>query len=540
MVPWHTPSLFGQPVTFTATVDSGGNGTPTGTVQFFIDGSSSGGLVTLTAGAAVSAPVANLSVGGHSVTATYGGVTRFAGSTAPGVIQNVAMAFTTTHISSSVNGSVFGQPVMFTATTTVIAPGGGTPSGLMAFFLDGQPLATVATSSGSATTPPVPSNLLAPGNHVVTAVFPDTASYHTSSVVLLGGQNVAKADTTTTVTSSVPASVVGQPVTFTATVLPNAPGAGTPTGTVSFYVDGTFSETDSLVGGATATVSTFTLPLGSHPVTATYSGDANFNANTSGTLPQVVGTAGTTTTVVSAKPSTVFGEPVAFTATVLPLLPGAGTPTGTVQFFADNVSFGTVTLTGSSALSPPIGSLSVGPHTVTATYSGDSNFTTSSNSTIQTVTKADVGVTMSAVPSSPVYGAPVIFTATITATAPGAGTPTGTVQFRLAGVRSAPWSPRPGASRRPPSAALRSAHPVITADYNGNASFNTGTGTLLGGLTVQRAGTSVSVTAVPNPSELGHPVIFTATITATPPAPALPAAPPRSSSRTTASTSDRP
>jgi hypothetical protein len=90
-----------------------------------------------------------------------------------------------------------------------------------------------------------------------------------------------KAATTTAVTSSVNPSDFSQSVTFTATV---TSGAGTPTGSVQFKDNGTNLGTAvTLNGSGVATVSTSSLSVGSHTITAEYAGAANFGAST-GTL----------------------------------------------------------------------------------------------------------------------------------------------------------------------------------------------------------------------------------------------------------------
>ena len=96
-----------------------------------------------------------------------------------------------------------------------------------------------------------------------------------------------KSDTQTTLTASASPSTPGQAVTFRATVSATAPGAGTPTGTVAFKIDGNPAGTASLSGGA-ATITTSSLALGSHAVVATYNGDTRFNGSTSTTLTQPV------------------------------------------------------------------------------------------------------------------------------------------------------------------------------------------------------------------------------------------------------------
>jgi hypothetical protein len=80
------PSLFGQAVTFTATVTSTG-GTPTGTVTFK-DGATTLGTGTLTSSKATF-KTSTLSVATHSITAVYGGSSSFAGSTSPILSQVV-------------------------------------------------------------------------------------------------------------------------------------------------------------------------------------------------------------------------------------------------------------------------------------------------------------------------------------------------------------------------------------------------------------------------------------------------------------------
>ncbi|HEX3090884.1 MAG TPA: Ig-like domain-containing protein, partial [Ilumatobacteraceae bacterium] len=78
----------------------------------------------------------------------------------------------------------------------------------------------------------------------------------------------------------------GTTVTFTATVTPRGQGAGTRTGAVVIYVDGTARSTATLNSGGQATYATNTLAVGLHTVTAVYTGDGNFNGSTSNTINQ--------------------------------------------------------------------------------------------------------------------------------------------------------------------------------------------------------------------------------------------------------------
>ena len=99
--------------------------------------------------------------------------------------------------------------------------------------------------------------------------------------------NTSLIPTKTALTSSQNPSSLGQAVTFTATVTPLAWG-GTPTGTVSFYDGTTNIGNSNLNSSGVATLTTSTLAVGTHSMTATYNGDSNFVPSTSPVLYQVV------------------------------------------------------------------------------------------------------------------------------------------------------------------------------------------------------------------------------------------------------------
>jgi hypothetical protein len=203
-----------------------------------------------------------------------------------------------------------------------------------------------------------------------------TCSGNGSVAVLI---NTSKAATTTTLRSSMNPSYVGQSVTFTVSV--SHDGGGTPTGTVSFY-DGMTPVADAaLASTGRATWTTTTLAVGTHSLTASYNGDANFVASTSSILYQNEQKAVATMTLMPISPSTVdFGAKVAFAATVSSAL---GTPPdGEPVTFSDattNTMLGTGplskgTATFSSTTIPP------GSYSVVATYRGDNTFLGSQSS----------------------------------------------------------------------------------------------------------------------------------------------------------------
>lgn len=203
----------------------------------------------------------------------------------------LAPAATTTAVTSSVNPSVFGQPVTFTA--TVSTAGLGTPSGNVQFFDGATPIgAPVAlNASGQAQ---VTTSSLSVGNHTITANYAGDVpnGFNSSSGSLAGGQTVNKASTTTGLTSNQSNPVgTGVPVTFTATVNPVAPGAGTRTGTVTFSRNGSPICSNVAINGSGQATCTLTFTIaGNYNITAVYSGDVNFNASTAPTfIQQVVG-----------------------------------------------------------------------------------------------------------------------------------------------------------------------------------------------------------------------------------------------------------
>src|SRR5207247_22539 len=93
-------------------------------------------------------------------------------------------------------------------------------------------------------------------------------------------------------------------------------------------------------GVTTASFSSTTLAVGNHTVTTSYSGDANFAASVSTAITQTVTKASSTMAVVAGTNPTVLGQNAAFTATISIAAPGAGTPTGTVQFQVDGSNSG--------------------------------------------------------------------------------------------------------------------------------------------------------------------------------------------------------
>jgi predicted secreted protein len=173
-------------------------------------------------------------------------------------------------------------------------------------------------------------------------------------------------------------------VTFTATVAAISPGSGTPTGTVTFK-NGTVVLGSGTLSSGKATFSTSALTVGSHSITATYNGSANFNTSTSAVLTQTVNKAATSTTMTSSLNPSKLGQTVTFTAIVAAVPPASGTPTGSVTFKDGATVLQTMSLSSGKATFST-SALTVGSHSITVTYNGSANYNTSTSSVLtQTV-----------------------------------------------------------------------------------------------------------------------------------------------------------
>src|SRR5262249_1800105 len=122
------------------------------------------------------------------------------------------------------------------------------------------------------------------------------------------------------------------------------------------------------------TFTTSALGTGSHTLTVVYSGDTNFVGSISDVVTQVVNQAGTQTALTSSVNPSLFGQEVTFTATVTAVAPGAGIPTGEVDFFDGDTIVGIGFLDGNGQATLTTADLEVGVHAITVTYAGDSNF----------------------------------------------------------------------------------------------------------------------------------------------------------------------
>jgi len=406
----HTPnpSIPGQAVAVTVTV-GGSSGTPTGTVA--ITGADGNCTITLTAGSGT-CNVSFNTAGAKTLTASYSGSSSYAGSSTT-ASHTVNKGPTATVITTNTpNPATTGQAITVNVTVT---GAGLTPTGTVSISgADTNCNITLSAGSGSCNT--VVFNTA--GAKTITAAYNGDGNYAVSSGTSSETVVPAKLVPTVTITGDVPdPSTPGQSVVVG--VMVSSTGV-TPTGTVAITGADT-NCTITLAGGSGSCNIVFN-NTGAKTIKASYSGDANYTTGSDSESHTVTPGSSTTTITAEAPDPSTPGQSV----TVSVHVAGAGdTPTGTVAITGADINC-TVTLSGGSgSCNVVFNTVTSSPYTITATYSGDMNYATSTANTTHTVDKGSTVTTiLSANPNPSAVGGSVVVTVTVT----GAGaTPTGNV-----------------------------------------------------------------------------------------------------------------
>jgi uncharacterized repeat protein (TIGR01451 family) len=389
------------PAGWTATTPAvGSGGTVTATNPRLATGASA--TFTLVAQVAPAAPAGSTITNSATVSTTTFDVNFFNDSSGSTLTVGALAATADLSITKAGPASVQkGQTVTYTLTANNAGPAVATAVAITDPLPAGLTFASLTPAAGFAcTTPAAGANgtinctnasfangasatftLIANVTNGAAASVSNTATISSATPDINGANNSAtlttsvnSTSTSTTVTSSQNPSALGQSVTFTATVLT---AAGTPTGNVTFK-DGTTVLATVALSGTTAAFTTSSFTAGGHTITATYNGDTNFAASTSGALVQTVNQAATATALASSLNPSEFGKPVTFIAMVTS---GSGTPTGTVTFNDGGAPIGTATLASGIATFTTT-TLTVGTHTITASFGGSANFTASTSAAL--------------------------------------------------------------------------------------------------------------------------------------------------------------
>jgi len=433
----------GQAITLTATVAATGGSiaTTTGTVTFFDNGNQVGSSALINGVATLRITPLN---GSHTFTAAFTGDNTFAPAASGPVAVSGFNPNITITASGTPNPSEFGQVVTMIAQVSAGATGTVT-------FKEGTTLNEVANlNSGVAT---VTVSNLSVGTHTITATYGGDPNFNSASTSF--SLTVNKASTSTSL-SGAPTSVPpGAQVTFSARV-----SSFTATGSITFREGSTTLGSKAVANGGASITASFQT-TGNHVVTATYSGDDNYNGSTSNAVTIAVGLPASTTTLTASPATAEFGQSVALTAAVSP----AGA-TGTVT-----ITDGSNSQTVAPGVAATFPNLSIGTHTFTAHYSGDSAFAPSdSNSVTVTITKGTSRTTISATPNPGTVGQPVTVTATVQ---PGSGStaPTGSVTFTVDGSAGQAVALSGGTASFTATGLTEGTH-TFSASYGGDANFS--------------------------------------------------------------------
>ncbi len=353
------PSNDGELVTFSATVKPASSGDPTGSVVFRNNGTELGTVAVNKNTATYT--TSSLGPGSSPITATYSGDSGFGSSASRVLIQNVAKLPSNITVASKPNPASVGQAVQIAATVT--STGDSPLSGSVLFRDAGKVLQVVPLTSGVANL-----NLsnLSLGSHSITGSYSgDLIHASVTSTPLV--QQINAVSSTVSLSSSLNPSIYGQHVVLTGTVRSST---GNPTGVVTFLDGSTRLGSVPLQAGVAA-LTIGTLNAGTHPLSASYSGDGSHTKSTSPLLSQTVNKASTITGVTSTPNPSKLGQPVTFTVTVSS--GSGGPPTGIVRLLDGANVLGTPFLSGGGA-ALKVSAFTSGAHKITASYGGSSNF----------------------------------------------------------------------------------------------------------------------------------------------------------------------
>jgi DNA-binding beta-propeller fold protein YncE len=256
---------------------------PSGTLSYSIlnaSGSSAAvGTAMVTAGSGSSTATVtipgSLAAGSYTISVTYSGDSNYlASSAASAVAVQVSQITPTIRWNPGVTSIAYGTALG--GSLNASAQSGSTPvAGTFSY---------TATIAGGAAVPVTAASVLAAGSYTLTATFSATNSTEFARATAQVPLSVTQVSSTVTLTSNASSVLLSNPVTFTATV--TSP-VSTPTGTVNF-LDGTTPLGQAVLVGGVATLSSSSLVVGTHTITAIYGGDNNFAGTLSGALTEAV------------------------------------------------------------------------------------------------------------------------------------------------------------------------------------------------------------------------------------------------------------
>jgi sugar lactone lactonase YvrE len=355
-----------------------------------------------------------------------------------------------------------------------------------------------------------------PGPQTAKAVFSTTTGQSLTANFTATATNLILTTLSLTLTNTGTVSY-GQTATYTVVLTPNSNGSATPTGMISFLVDGKTVATKPVPSNPyTFPVS---LSVGTHSIAVLYSGDSLYAASNASTSITV---AKAPTTTTASYNQTASGT--VLTAVVTPANMGASSMTGNVVFYVDGAAVATVPVGTGTATATVL--VADGTHMYYAAYAGDANYQ-ASQSTAQTlvVARTPTTISLTSAPTANNGVAGLLLTATVSST--GNGTPTGTVTFSNNGIvlGTVNLSTAMNGVVTFTTSTTTYANYTFTASYSGDGLFQPSTTTITQGpsfvvippplgLTVLQNGQAISTTTSPvNPLVVNAIEGYTGTLT---------------------------
>jgi hypothetical protein len=412
---------------------------------------------------------------------------------------------TSVTLKSNKKTAPMGQEVVFTA--TVSKTGTGKPTGTVTFFEGETALGEASVNSSSAAIFII--NTLNIGAHSITAVYSGDSAFSYSSTASALVQTITKGVPQVKAVAYPVSPVYGQPLVFNASFSLVSPLI-LPTGTIQFTLDKVaLGGPVTLVNGAATSPQAPVLSAGAHKIRVSYSGDSNYAAFTGKDIAFSVLQSDSTATVVSSTASSLYGDTITFTATVIAVSPGAGIPSAKVTLKEGKKNLASGSLNGAGQATWNITGLLPGSHAITVVYLADKNFKGSTSGEISvTVNKKTPSVNLTSLAGDTVdLGQNVTLTATVSGVKP-----TGKVQFYDGQTALGKAVTLASGKATLKTNKLPAGTHSIVAEYKGDTKYQDNNSQILS-LTVGRFPPRVTFTATPKSPVAGQQLTLKLTIT---------------------------
>ena len=496
----NTSATIGDTLTFSVSVIPTSTVIPSGSVTLK-DGATVLSVLKLDSTGAATYPTSALAVGTHTLTAEFAGDAANAASSSALLSQSIQQLQTGTTLVSSANPSNGGALLHLTAKVTPSATNStaGALSGTITFKEGATVLGTGPLSADGSFT--LDLSTLAVADHIIVATYSGNTNYAISSSSPLD-EKVTLATTSVQLATSASSIIVGNSIVLTAVVAGNG---SVPTGTVSFSDGPTSLGSATLNSSGQANLTLKNLLSGSHPITASYGGDAENNGSVSAAITETVNQATTAISLTSSSNPSIAGTSLTFVAT---LTSNGSLPTGSLILHDGSSVVGNALISPTGSAQFPLSNLSAQSHSFTATFAGDADHLPSTSSTlVQLVQLGTSTVTIGSGANPGLLGSPIVFTARVNGTG---NQPTGSVTF-LDGATTLAAAPLSNGTATASVSSLTIGSHSITVRYDGDTTHSAGAPASLTE-TVQQS-TATTIVSNSSPALVGAPVTFTATVT---------------------------